>query len=945
VTGEPQPQPGIDTAAAQAIVRRRLFDPTAPLHCVGRYRIVATLGRGGMGRVYSAFDPELDRVVALKLLHDHADDPQRLRREARALAQLNHPNVVAVFEVGVHEGQLFVAMEQVRGVTLRAWLCANHRRPRTIVPLLVQAGRALAAAHAVGIVHRDFKPDNAMVADDGRVRVLDFGLAIGSRSDDGDHSETTFASEDGDSSSLRTAGTPGYIAPEVRDGAIADARSDQYSYCVSAWEALCGVRPAALETDDTDASEHQPGDLPDAALRRVLERGLERDPARRWPTMDALLAALVGTQTRARRRLGGGILASIAAITALGLGWTELDERRRVSTCRVAGDPIAVRWPGTDDSVRIAVRDGLLATEAAYAKASVDRVEPTLDGYAADLAAARVEICHHSDVERDWDPELIARADACVAHRELVLSGLVHRLPTADTTTLRLAVAAADALPRVADCLDVEALHRLPPRPTGADEEVTSIREHLGNADAARLMASYDEMIEALERAVAESVRLDWTPLVVDARLRLSVHLGELGHHDRAESMMTDAYYLAAGAGLDNEASHAAAGLLALVGGRMLRFDDGLRWSRLARLHRVRAGDIDPYLRERTLAHLALLYMSMGDLPIALAHAELAAELSREYVVEGSPEALGRDNLIAAIRMQLGEISTAIEILRRLADASEVMLGPDHPDTAFALDNLAAALTHAGRYDEARVLVERALTIRERSLPPDHPELVSSLLSLGITESARGEHARASELDRRAYDLASRVHGPDHPITMLALGNLASDDMALGDFEAARAGYARACDLREVALGPDHPDLARSFSNLAATEVELGLLDEAREHVTRAIEIYETRLGAHHVTLASFLTLRGEIELRSHHESAARPYLERALALQATEPLPSDERAATRWGLARALWPEPRERARARSLARDAAALYREHPEKTPRDLAAVDAWLIANDR
>ncbi|MBL8945281.1 MAG: tetratricopeptide repeat protein, partial [Myxococcales bacterium] len=203
----------------------------------------------------------------------------------------------------------------------------------------------------------------------------------------------------------------------------------------------------------------------------------------------------------------------------------------------------------------------------------------------------------------------------------------------------------------------------------------------------------------------------------------------------------------------------------------------------------------------------------------------------------------------------------------------------------------------------------------------------------------------ASELDRRAYDLASRVHGPDHPITMLALGNLASDDMALGDFEAARAGYARACDLREVALGPDHPDLARSFSNLAATEVELGLLDEAREHVTRAIEIYETRLGAHHVTLASFLTLRGEIELRSHHESAARPYLERALALQATEPLPSDERAATRWGLARALWPEPRERARARSLARDAAALYREHPEKTPRDLAAVDAWLIANDR
>lgn len=936
--------PGIDTAATQAIVQQRLFDPSTPLQCIGRYRIVATLGRGGMGSVYAAFDPLLDRGVAIKLLHAHAADPEQLRSEARALAQLNHPNVVAVFEVGTHEGQLFVAMEQVQGQTLRAWLRAAHRRPRAVLQLLVQAGRALAAAHAVGIVHRDFKLDNAMLGDDGRVRVLDFGLAIASGVDGRESDGSAPTPAESNATGARIAGTPGYMAPELFAGATADARSDQYAFCVSAWEALCGVRPNSRVTQEPDRGEHPMVAQPEPALRRVLARGLEADPARRFASMDALLDALAQLRARRRRRVALGALGLVVAVASMRWGWQELDERRRAAGCAEAGESIVSVWPGVDDGVRTAVREGLLATGAGYAAATDERVEAGLDAYAAELATARAEVCGHAELARDWDRELVARADACLANRQLVLAGLVHRLPTADTAMLRLAAGAALSLPSVATCLDDDALLRQPAQPSGADDEIASVREHLASAAATRLTGRIDEMLESLESAVAQADRLAWVPLVVESRMRLSVQLGEVGQLPRAEAMMLDAYYRAAGAGLEQEAAHAAASLLALIGARMRRFEDGLAWAERAQLHRMRAGDQDSYLRTRLFSHLALSLMEMGELPLAHAYAELAAQSSRETTIVGSPEASRADTLLAAIRLQLGDTTIALDIMRRLADDSEAALGADHPDTAFAIDNLGTALVQVGRYDEARVLIERALLIRERSLPPDHPELVSSLLSLGVIEDARGEHASARDLDHRAYELASRVYGPEHPITTMALGNLASDEMSLGNLDAAREGYLRVCALREAALGPNHPDLARALSYLAATEIELARLDDAREHASRAIAIYESKFGPQHIKLASFLTLLGEAQLRAGQVDEARPVLERALALQASEPLPSDELAATRWALARVLWTQPRERARALSLAREAVALYREHPEKTPLDLAAVQAWLREHD-
>ncbi len=315
-------------------VKARLFGAPIESARIGRYAVLRRLGAGGMGVVYSAYDDELDRKVAIKLVRGELAGPatiERVRREAQALARLSHPNVVQVYEVGTFRDQAYVAMEFVPGATLRAYQSAPGRTPREVLAAYLQAGRGLAAAHAVGLVHRDFKPDNALVGDDGRVRVVDFGLARLSGSS-GQDPEDMPASPGlaGQAVGALTAsgavvGTPAYMAPEQIDGQVADARSDLFGFCVALYEALYGRRPYAGERPIDIRREIAAGqvsepalapDLP-AAVRRALVRGLAEDPAARWPDMDALLAALARDPGRRLRRVAMAVLAALSVGTGV----------------------------------------------------------------------------------------------------------------------------------------------------------------------------------------------------------------------------------------------------------------------------------------------------------------------------------------------------------------------------------------------------------------------------------------------------------------------------------------------------------------------------------------------------------------------------------------------------------------------------------------------------
>ncbi|MDC0669058.1 WD40 repeat domain-containing serine/threonine protein kinase [Nannocystis radixulma] len=308
---------------------------------IDRYVLLEHVGAGAMGVVYGAYDPELDRKIALKFLKAQGRDDKgraRLLREAQAMARLAHPNVVTVHDVGTFGDEVFVAMEFVHGVSLRQWLHARRRSWRDIVAVFIAIGRGLAAAHGAGLVHRDLKPENVMIGVDERVRVMDFGLARASTGEPGDEPPTCPREQPLGLELTRTGtlmGTPAYMAPEQWEGREADARTDQFAYCVALWEALYGARPFRGETPSalllaiTRGQLTPPRDARRAPawLRRVLERGLAVDPAARWPSMSVLLGELARDREAARRRLGA-LLLGVAALIAAALVARAIDDRR-----------------------------------------------------------------------------------------------------------------------------------------------------------------------------------------------------------------------------------------------------------------------------------------------------------------------------------------------------------------------------------------------------------------------------------------------------------------------------------------------------------------------------------------------------------------------------------------------------------------------------------------
>ncbi|MBN1770567.1 MAG: serine/threonine protein kinase, partial [Deltaproteobacteria bacterium] len=379
-------------------------EPSAgPIHGtkVGRFTILEPLGTGSTGCVFSAYDPELDRKVALKVLRGDypveqrlhlaaastvggdetgessgaADGPvqarqQRLLREARALAKLSHPNVITAYDVGLHGNDVFIAMQHVDGCTLRRWLETRRTAPE-VLEVLARAGAGLAAAHRAGLVHRDFKPDNVMIGRDDRVYVLDFGLVRDFTAQDLDPPAVD-GTPGPEAVSRLTAtgsviGTPAYMAPEQYLGRPADARSDQFSFCVSLYEALFGQRPFAGATPAEIGRKMLDGEAPTipshrdvpARVRRAVARGLERDPERRWPSMDDLLLELAA----GRRRWSTAVLAAVAVALVLGSGALLLGRSATdpAADCAAAGDRLRGVW---DDRVRAHVRDAFAASPA-----------------------------------------------------------------------------------------------------------------------------------------------------------------------------------------------------------------------------------------------------------------------------------------------------------------------------------------------------------------------------------------------------------------------------------------------------------------------------------------------------------------------------------------------------------------------------------------------------
>jgi eukaryotic-like serine/threonine-protein kinase len=922
------------TGAAHAVderdsVTRASTEPVAPSRPrrVGRYQLVRTLGAGGMGVVWEAIDPELERKVAIKLVHEPRRSrlADRLLREAQALAQLHHPNVVAVYDVGIDDGELYIVMQLVNGTTLDRALTARASTPREIVGLLLQAGRGLAAAHAANIVHRDFKPSNILVDDRGIVRVSDFGLAR--------MTEAASASGEGAATSLdvsithgKLIGTPAYMAPEqVLRGPVTQA-TDQFSFCITLWESLIGERPfpandLASMREAVMAGRYAPipSHLP-RRVRAVLARGLAVDPARRFRSMNELLDRL--EPTRSGRWIAGGLAVAVASAASV----LAIATVRHIDPCgQIDASLLAGTW---DAPTSQRMHAAFLRSTNGNAEDAYQRTSAVLDRYANQWVAMRRQACEATEVRHEQSPTLLDLRIQCLDARagELAAVGRVLAETTESRGVERALDTALNKLSALDGCADRGALLSVVPLPADPTRRAFARRleAQVADADARGDVGQIAPALVSATRAVDEIRALDYPPLLGRALLVRASLETQGGDITKAAALL----YEAAEAAARGKDDHMVARTwLALV----------IAFNKQRKLDAALA--VEPFMRT------------------AIARIGTDARLAAEF-----------DWAFGTTLRSQGKIADAE---RRLRAALGQLPSTEHVRRGDFLQSYALVLRALGKQAEARAALEESVAIFEQTFGPQSYRLATGLYNLSRQDMLEHRCADAKLAAERSLAIYARILGPDNPDLILdyaSMGDLAS--YCLKDPALARRSYQKS-----LALIGTSPDDERQRTNILGTYgrglLELGLATEAQPLLSQALARAEQ--GNDRVVLVLQLRFLGEAWLILGQPGKARPLIERAVKLyeemqsmadlawvltdlgqalvdlhqpaQAIEPLTRavavaqksavDELPTTQLQLARALWDSGRDRLKARALATDAEARAKSDPQR-----AEIAAWL-----
>ncbi|MCB9704907.1 MAG: serine/threonine protein kinase [Myxococcales bacterium] len=882
---------------------------------IGRYTILERLGSGAMGVVYTAYDPKLDRRVALKLLRLPPGEAggemvARLIREAQALAKLNHPNVVTIHDADVLGDQVYLAMELVEGTNLARWLRGGQRTLAEILDRFLQAGRGLAAAHQVGLVHRDFKPDNVLLGDDGRVRVADFGIARNADEDplEGPSAVARVVADLEPVSQISTArltqtgavvGTPAYMAPEQHLGTRVDARCDQFSFCVALFEAVFGSHPFPAKgymdlrrrvlsgelapiPPRTDVPPH---------VRAAILRGLSVIPDRRFPSMEELLAALdFDPQKRRRRLINVGLAVGVTALLA-GAGVYSLTSAR--AACEDSERHLAGIW---DDEVRGVAEAAFAATGRPYAAKAWETSAGALDRYAAAWVDVRRQACEATEVYHEQSPELLDRRMACLDGHLRRLGATASLFREADSEVVLRAVEAAEALPPLDACSNTDALLRGEAPPSGeARRDFDRFDELVARAAALEIASRYTDSLAIADDALALADRLGSRRAEARALWAKAKADDQMGHSLAAAELLGAAADLAERAGDDELRGDLWSHLGFIEGLSLERHEEAehrLRHTE-AIYERVRASD---QKRAHLASRLGAVLLARGRYDEALATLQRALDILGEGAGDQSMVRMSTLNIMGSAYDLRGDLDPALEHYRKALAIAERQVGPDHPETAKILNNIAIIHKGRGELEEARRHAERVVTIYRRVFGEAHPDFAASLANLANLQLSAGDYEGAlASYDEALRALQAAEAGPGEVGRLLY--NLGVAYHLRGRFAEAAESYARSLELQTPVLGPDHPEIAYPLTGLGSSLVELGRFDDAL------------------------------------------PHLERALAIRSRKDVPPIDIGEIRFALARAL--PIGERERALELARAAERDYEELGD--PATAAAIRAWIAAN--
>jgi tetratricopeptide (TPR) repeat protein len=904
----PLGQPARDASPTSGDTELDAEASAKPGQSFGRFEIRDVLGSGGMGTVFEARDPTLDRVVALKLLHPElaTRSERHVLREAQSLAKLSHPNVVQVFEAGIAEDRPFIAMELVRGKTLAQWQGSPHGW-RECVSVYLQAGRGLAAAHARALVHRDFKPSNCILDEDGRVRVLDFGLARSLDAAVVNEARASFEPEvhtqrgiDVQSHERGAPGTLGYMPLEQLWGQPLDAKSDQFSFCVSLFEALHGRRPFTGESVDALVTAMVDGalDMPPepvkipSRLRRLLVRGLKAAPAARWPAMEDVLRELeqLSSTSRGRRSAWayGGLGGSCLVLMAGGGWWWT-----RPPLCE--GPPVEL-----EDAWGVTLR---ARVSAAIEHADVEvspEILPRLDAYAHAWIAARGAAC---EAERQAlaDEATAATRRQCLVEGHEALGEVALMLGEGEDDVLMRASSWVDDLPDLGRCEEIERFAPQRPLPDGLElaDRVRALRLRRALALASHLAGHHEAALAILDPAIADATTLGFVPLLAELELLRGNVWVEHGRYDEAEHDLEQAYSQAMEHEHQHVALEAAIGLAYVMGDLREQHDVGFKWG-------------------------------------------LTAEALARQPWSNPGRLAGAMDIMGNVLYEQGRYSLAFERYEQALELRD-RIEPDNALEPSTLSNMGLVRYEQGHYEEALPLVLEVLERREAELEPMHPAIAVSLISLGTTLHRLGRHAEALACYEQALEIRESSLGPGHPGMVIVLNELGRLWMDMGEPARALQAHQRALAIGAASLDPIHSHLADAWLGLGQVLVAHGQLDAATRHLGRGKEMLEQAVGPRHVHVGAALTALGRIEHEAGEREAARDHLERAIDIFTNAEAPPALLAAARFGLAQVRWSSPGERDTAVALAEQAQGVYVELGEPTRSEAEAVRAWLATH--
>ena len=678
---------------------------------VGRFVVLELTGRGAFGTVYAAYDPQLDRRIALKVLDAWLDEePRRLmlvQSEARGLARVNHPNVVTIHEAGVDGGVPFVAMEFVVGTTLTAWL-AVPRAERAIVEVFLEAGRGLAAVHEAGLVHGDFRTDNVLIGEDGRVRITDFGLSALRRPD-----------------------------AEFEHGTAA---ADQRAFCFSLQRALEGASGSRWRRS--------------RRVRAALTRGLSSKPSARFPSLAALLAELVPPRPSSR---WWGVALGVAAAAVVVFA-------RGKPSCEFATENLAGTW---DPPRRAALERAFKAVDKPFAPDALRLVLTGLDEWSLQWLAASKEACLAA--ARGTDAPLLSELrTSCLSCARDEVSALVSALTTAQTAQVMRAPQAVQGLTPLEHCADARRLLDAPLLPVDADERrvVRELEAVLVRARSLRDVGRLRDARAELEPLLARAREGGHGPSIAAVAFELGATLARLQEHPAAVALLDEALHRGVEARADGPAAHAAVLLVYERGVVQHHPEVAFELAAFAQSLTARIGD--RRLAAGLTLNRALVAETQGRLDEAFTQQQQAV---REFELAAPQSAAlgnGLSNL-ARVALRTGRPTEARDAAARARALLEKNRGPNHPNVGVATVLLATLALEQGALDEAEREATRAHEVTLASMGPTHPELGESLDLLARIAAARGEVSRAAQLAGQALGMVEAGGGDvREPLVTLA---------------------------------------------------------------------------------------------------------------------------------------------------------------------------------